>query len=203
MADALVLRAPTRAGLRRGLLAAAGLLLLVVLSPPFHHAADRDLVVHMVQHLVLMAVVPTLLVVGAHLPTPARPHLGPIVLLHTVVLFAWHAPALYDAAARSASVHVAEHLTLLAAGVLLWRALGIGDGHVRAGSVLALFVAAVPGTVLGLAMTLASHPWYTAYPHLAQQQLAGVVMWGPAGTAYALAGGALVIGWLRTEGDDA
>jgi cytochrome c oxidase assembly factor CtaG len=201
VADALVLRAPAPSRLRHGLLATGVALLLVVLSPPFHRLADRDLVGHMVQHLALMAVVPPLLVVGAHLRTPARRHLGPIVLLHTGVLFAWHAPALYDAAVRSTPVHLAEHVSLLVAGVLLWRALGIGDGEVRAASVLALFAAAVPGTVLGLAMTLARHPWYSTYPHLAQQQLAGVIMWGPAGTAYALAGGALVIGWLRAEGD--
>jgi putative membrane protein len=148
-------------------------------------------------------VAPPLLVVGARLRTRGRRHLGPIVLLHSVVLWAWHAPVLYDAAVRSTPLHVAEHVSLLVAGVLLWRALGIGDGQVSAGSVLALFAAAVPGTVLGLAMTLADHPWYTAYPDLAQQQLAGVVMWGPAGTAYALAGGALVIGWLRAEGSTA
>jgi cytochrome c oxidase assembly factor CtaG len=203
VADALVLRAPAPTRLRHGLLALGGGLALVVLSPPFHRIADRGLLAHMVQHLVLMALVPPLVVVGARLRTPARRHLGPIVLLHTVALLAWHTPALYDAAVRSTPVHVAEHLTLLVAGVLLWRALGIGDGQVTAGSVLALFAAAVPGTVLGLAMTLADHPWYTAYPDLAAQQLAGVVMWGPAGTAYALAGGALVIGWLRTEGDAA
>jgi cytochrome c oxidase assembly factor CtaG len=175
-------------------------LFLVVLSPPFHRAADDELVTHMVQHLVLMTLVPPLVVVGARLRTPARRHLGPIVILHTVVLFGWHAPVLYDAAVRSTPLHVLEHVSFLVAGVLLWRALGVGDGAIRASSVLALFAAAVPGTVLGLAMTLADHPWYAAYPHLGAQQVAGVVMWGPAGTAYALAGGALVVGWLRSEG---
>jgi cytochrome c oxidase assembly factor CtaG len=203
VADVLALRATAPSRLRQGLLAAGVLLLLIVLSPPFHHAADRRLEAHMVQHLVLMAVAPPLIVVGARLRTPARRHLGPIVLLHTAALLAWHAPALYDAAVRSTPVHVLEHVSLFVPGVLLWRALGIGDGQVSAGSVLALFAAAVPGTVLGLAMTLADHAWYRAYPNLGQQQLAGVVMWGPAGTAYALAGGALVIGWLRTEGDAA
>jgi cytochrome c oxidase assembly factor CtaG len=75
----------------------------------------------------------------------------------------------------------------------------VGDGAITGGSILALFVAAVPGTFVGFGMTFATSPWYESYPHLSDQQLAGVLMWGPGGAAYAFAAGALVVGWLRAE----
>ena len=50
-----------------------------------------------------------------------------------------------------------------------------------------MFVAAFPGTALGAAMLLAPHPWYPAYDRLADQQLAGVVMWSGMGIVYVLA----------------
>jgi cytochrome c oxidase assembly factor CtaG len=59
-----------------------------------------------------------------------------------------------------------------------------------------LFVAALPGTALGAALTLASNPWYAEYPSMADQQLAGVVMWGFAGLAYVLVAACLFGIWL-------
>ena len=49
-------------------------------------------------------------------------------------------------------------------------------------------------------MSFATTTWYASYPDLADQQVAGVLMWGPGGMAYALVAGALVVGWLRSEG---
>ncbi len=187
----------------RRLAAVAGLAVLVIaLAPPVDAVADRDLVAHMVQHVLLLTVAPPLLVAGARLRRPARAGvmLGAVVA-HTVALLGWHVPALYDAAVRSAPVHGLEHLSLLAAGLLLWWAIGVGGERVPGSGALAVFAVALPGTALGFALTFAPHPWYAAYPSLADQQVAGIIMWAVAGTLYALAGGGLAAWWLARDGD--
>jgi cytochrome c oxidase assembly factor CtaG len=75
---------------------------------------------------------------------------------------------------------------------------GLGAARPRGGAVAAVFVAALPGTALGAALTLAAKPWYPDYPSLADQQLAGVVMWGFAGLAYVLAAAVVFGMWLRS-----
>ncbi len=173
---------------------------MIWLSPPLDAAADTNLSVHMTQHVVLLTIAAPLLVLGVGRGPQSWRWLAPALVVHTAVLWAWHVPVLYDAAVTNDALHGVEHLSLLFGGCLLWWALRIGDGQVAAPSVLALFVAALPGTALGAALTLAGTPWYRSYPSLGDQQVAGVVMWAFAGALYALAGGALVIVWLsRTE----
>jgi cytochrome c oxidase assembly factor CtaG len=89
----------------------------------------------MVQHVVLLDLVPILLFAGLTKallrPLTRRLHhleerVGPIalpafaVVLYCAVMYAWHVPALYDAALRNANIHAVEHLTLLTAGILYW-----------------------------------------------------------------------------------
>jgi cytochrome c oxidase assembly factor CtaG len=50
-----------------------------------------------------------------------------------------------------------------------------------------VFVALMPMTVLGVGMVLAGTPWYELHRDLADQQVAGVVMWA-GGSLLALAG---------------
>ena len=59
--------------------------------------------------------------------------------------------------------------------------------------------AAFPMLAVGVAMTLAPHPWYAAYATahssltpLVDQQTAGAVMWGPGGLPYIIAAAWLV-----------
>ena len=61
----------------------------------------------------------------------------------------------------------------LLAGV---RAAGLGARPAPPVAALAVFVASLPGIALGAAMTLATEPWYSSYPSLADQQVAGAVM---------------------------
>jgi putative membrane protein len=171
----------------------------VAVSPLLDGEAASNLTAHMVQHVLLLTVAPPLLVLGAARGPSSAAWILPAVVVHGLVLLGWHLPALYDAADAHLAVHVAEHLTFIAAGCLLWWAIGVGHGRVGGLSVLALFGATVPGTALGAAMTLAAHPWYSAYPSLGDQQGAGVVMWSLAGALYAVAGGALVPAWLARE----
>jgi putative membrane protein len=195
----------------------------VALLPPLATRADDSLVAHMVQHVLLLVVAAPLLALGAPLPAllwvlpgPGRARasvpwrralrshgrrwsawaLGTLVL-SSVVMLAWHAPVLYEAAVRHEAVHALEHLSFLATATAFWWALGVGSPRPRGAAVPVVFVAALPGTALGAALTLASRPWYSNYPSMADQQLAGVVMWGFAGLAYVLLAAVLFGVWLR------
>jgi putative membrane protein len=67
---------------------------------------------------------------------------------------------------------------------------------------------AMQGGLLGALMTFAPTPWYPAFAATApawgltpldDQQLAGVIMWAPAGLVYLAATLALLAAWLRAS----
>lgn len=202
------------------------LTLLLALVGPLDHAADTSAAWHMTQHLLLLAVAAPLLVLGAparqlawlvpagwqrylrrhhalRVVSRATPILVALaILLHSAVLAAWHLPGPYDATLHNAAVHVLEHLTFVGAGVCLWWTL-LHASRARLGvGVIALFVAALPGTALGVLMTFAHTVWYPAYGTgpgaLGDQQLAGVVMWAVGNTIYLIAAVALFAAWLSS-----
>lgn len=112
----------------------AGLLaILVALVSPVDRLAEQVLAMHMVQHVILLDLVPILLILGLTkaLMRPVTRRLQPIehgplghpvvaVILYVGSMWIWHIPALYDAAAEYASVHVLEHIFFLSAGLLYW-----------------------------------------------------------------------------------
>lgn len=111
----------------------------------------------------------------------------------------WHAPALYDLALRSDLVHAVEHVTILGAAAAFWSAVihAVRRSQTLV-SVGALGVACAHGAALGALLALAPRPWYahdaTGWDvnALADQQLAGALMWVPTPTVY-LAAAALVL----------
>ena len=127
--------------------------------------------------------------------------------VHAVAIWAWHAPRLYDAAVTSDLVHALQHASFLGSALLFWWALIHGrNGRLRYGaSVLYVFTTALHTTALGAVLSLAARPLYSAYvataawglTPLEDQQLAGLIMWVPAGIAYLVAALALMAGWLR------
>ncbi|MGY2065141.1 cytochrome c oxidase assembly protein [Blastococcus sp. SYSU DS0619] len=135
--------------------------------------------------------------------------LGVAVGYLTVVLV-WHLPGAYEAAVRSEAVHVAEHLTFLGAAVVFWwcvlRVPRRRLGQLVAGLV-AVLVPAFGEAVLGGVMMLASTPWYgvyveTAADHgfdpVADQQVAGAVLWAAGTPVYLLAAVVLVLRLVRS-----
>ncbi len=132
------------------------------------------------------------------------------LVVSTVAMWAWHAPGPYQAALRSPLVHGAQHLSFLGSGLFFWWAvIGARRRSLYGPGVLFIFVAAVQGTLLGAVMTFASRPWYPAYARVAEggltpmedQQVAGVIMWGPGGAVYALAAILLFAAWLGRDED--
>lgn len=140
--------------------------------------------------------------------------LPPVVLtvafLHVAVLLVWHVPGVYTAALASPLLHGTEHAQFLAVGMAFWWSAREVSRRRRPAELAAawLGLAAVVGTGigLGLLMTFATEPWYPSYPGvpewglsaLADQQLAGAVMWAGGGPAYLMALLTLVVGVLRS-----
>lgn len=115
--------------------------------------------------------------------------------LHVVTLWLWHAPGFYEMALQSESIHVFEHAMFFLTALLFWWLLFAPHGRrLTIGAKVAyLFAAMLQGTILGAVITFARHPWYWSYfgttrawglTPLEDQQLAGLIMWIPAGLIY-------------------
>jgi putative membrane protein len=134
---------------------------------------------------------------------------GPVWLLHVGALWFWHAAGPYGAALEHELVHVVEHASFLLTGVLFWNVIAASrrPGGVSAGfGVLLLFATAMQGVFLSALLTFAATPWYEGYAEttrawgidpLADQQLAGVIMWIPGGVLYILAALVLLAWWIK------
>ena len=123
------------------------LLVWVAIASPLDALSGVLLTAHMVQHLLLMAIAPPLLVLGAPVVPMlrglprffVREGLGPFFtlrsvhalqrlfasralawLLMNVSFIAWHVPAAYELALRSPGWHEAEHACFLFTSVLFW-----------------------------------------------------------------------------------
>lgn len=130
-------------------------------------------------------------------------------LLHVATLWLWHASVLYDAALDSTPLHAVEHATFLVTGVLFWRVVvgARGLGRLSPGpAVLLVFGMGLQSVLLSALLTFAQRPWYAGYEEttiawglqpLADQQLAGVIMWVPGGFVYLAAALGLMATWLR------
>ena len=131
--------------------------------------------------------------------------------LHAAALWVWHVPGLYQAALVDGRIHVAEHASFLGTALLFWWAVvhpGRQGAVAYGASAVAVFAMAMQGGLLGALITFAPTPWYPAYAASAaawgltpldDQQLAGMIMWAPAGLVYLAATLALLAAWLRAS----
>jgi putative membrane protein len=125
-------------------------------------------------------------------------------LLAAGILLAWHVPALYEDAVRSGWLHATEHATILGAALLFWWVpLAPGIRRLAGGAdVLYVFTAGFPGAALGALLAFAPAPLYPMYATrsgidaLADQQLAGLIMWVPSGVVFLAAASVLFVRWL-------
>ena len=123
-------------GWRRACYASGLVMLAGALSSPADSIADRLLVAHMVEHLLIGDLATLLIVLGLTGPMMApllrlRPFRALRVLSHPLValpvwaidLYAWHLPVLYEAALRNDYIHILQHACLFVAGIAMWMAL--------------------------------------------------------------------------------
>jgi putative membrane protein len=204
-------QAPSRAQIA-WFIAAEAILVLSLLSP-IDAISDQYLFsVHMVQHLLLAALWPPMLLLGLT-PWMVRPifrarAIAPLVSFFTypaiaIVLFngdvyLWHIPAMYDATLRNENVHILEHLSFMFFGLLNWWPLLSPLREQRLSypfQILYLFLDGMFMMVLGIVFTFAPVVFYSAYSSaprlwglsaLTDQQIGGLVMWYPGNLPYAV-----------------
>ena len=134
-------------------------------------------------------------------------------LIFVGAFWLWHASVLYGAAVGSEWIHALEHASFLATALALWSVL-VGPRRVRVDrgqAVVMVFLLGLQSVLLATLITFASTPWYEPYSSpapgwgldpLADQQLAGVVMWVPSGLILTGMGLLLVVRWLREIDDE-
>ncbi|MGO9821247.1 MAG: cytochrome c oxidase assembly protein [Solirubrobacteraceae bacterium] len=196
---------PHRPGFGRLALFAVGLLvILAALVSPIDDLGDQLLVMHMIQHILLLDIAPILLILGLSkvLLRPVTRRLTSIerragylahpafaAFAYIAVMWAWHIPTMYDAALQNTTVHAFEHLCFFTVGALYWwhilspirgrmRLHGLGPVTYMAST--KLFVG-----LLGIALAFAPasfYPFYEHHPHYwglsptEDQSMAGLTM---------------------------
>lgn len=196
---------------------AGEMVLVAALIAPLDPLGETLLSAHMAQHILLTAVAPPLLVLGLPvrawlwaLPVrwrrglSARPVMaagrvvdwlgrpGMAAVTGVLVMWAWHVPALFEAALEDETIHTLEHVTFFLGALVGWRAAlsPYASAIAAAGVTLTVFMA---GGMLGGLLSLAPVPLYDWYGNspllwgltpLEDQQLAGLLMWVAAGGVY-------------------
>ncbi len=204
----------------------AGTILFALLSPLDEIGDEYLFSAHMIQHLLLTLIAAPLMLMGTPawlLRAPLRyPPVRAVarVLTHPIVAFAtfnlvfmlWHLPGWYEAALQSEAVHFVEHASFFGTALLNWwpvlSPLAELPGLPPAGKILYLFLESIPSTVLGALITFSPdvlYPTYAAAPQLpgytaiADQQMAGLIMWMPGGMVYLVAITIVFYGWINRE----
>ena len=152
---------------------------------------------------------------GAQAATPAVRALWTFItgagfafVAHAIAIWAWHLPSPYQLSLQSELAHSAQHASFLITALLFWWALVHGTaGRMRHGAaILYVFGTALHTSILGALLAFADVPWYPLYGRstmlwgmtaLEDQQLAGLIMWIPAGLAYVTVALWLLSRWLR------
>ena len=125
-------------------------------------------------------------------------------VFHGAAIWLWHAPSLFEAAVASEALHRLQHVTFLASALAFWWAM-VRRAE-RGAAVLHLFITMVHMTLLGALLTFSGRVLYTRQTGFASewgltpledQQLAGLIMWVPAGTVYAGAALAFAALWIH------
>ncbi len=208
---------------------AAVLVIVVALVSPLDALSGALASAHMVQHVLLLLVAALLVALSSPGTTLLRgtpPAVrmatgrwkrrlswkpGPALAwaLHVGTIWFWHAAVPYEAALDNDLVHAAEHASYLVTGLLFWQVvLGARRTISNGLGILLVFTMAMQSVFLSALLTFASAPWYSGYESttrawhlepLADQQLAGLIMWIPAGLVYLGAALALLVLWIRTS----
>ena len=129
-------------------------------------------------------------------------------IIGTLALWAWHMPALYEAALAHEPVHVLEHASFLGAALLFWSVVlssGTRRGVPRPIAIVLVFASGVQSSALGAVLLFASTPLYNVHAEgarvwdmspLSDQQLAGALMWSPPALLYIVVMGWLLVRWF-------
>ena len=204
--------------------------MFLALNGPVHDLSDVYLFsAHMVQHLLLqLAVIPLMLLgtpgwmlrpllahravraVAARVTRPAW-----CFAIFNVVMAAWHLPPLYNAALAHHGVHIAQHLTFMAAATLMWWPLLSPLPELPRlsypGQLLYCFLLTIPMSIVAVYITYADrvlYPLYATAPRilgispLEDQRFGGLIMWVPGGIYFMLVMSVVFFRWSSRGGED-
>ena len=192
---------------------ATSVLAAIALLGPLDDWAKTSTTAHMVQHMALMVVIAPLWVISHPLPQIAaasgragaliwRPmlrltrHPLATTYLHAAAIWIWHMPWFYMLAVRNPWWHVFEHACFLVTAGLFWWVVLRSPSRLLAMALLALLLTLMHTGFLGAILTFANEPIYDESRSLADQQLAGLVMWVVGAVPYLLASAWLGHRWL-------
>jgi putative membrane protein len=180
-------------------------LLVLVFVSPLCALASALFSARVFHHVLLVAGVAPLLALALPLRRCGSPPLALLVGVHAVILWTWHAPGPYDWGLASVPAYWLMQASLLASAWLLWRAL-LAPATPPGAAIVALVATVAQMGLLGALIAFAPRPLYyvhlaTATPWgldpLADQQLAGLLMWVPAIVPYVVVG--LRLAWCNVR----
>jgi cytochrome c oxidase assembly factor CtaG len=201
---------------RIGYLISAVALFLLALVSPLNALADGYLFsAHMLQHILLLLIVPALAVLAlprdfvlpGKVSALTHPFLGWLAGVGS--MWIWHAPALCNAAVNSRPVYAAQTISLLALGSVFWWQVIAPREEDRLSppaAVVYLFTACTACSVLGMILTFSPVTVCPVYMHVQDrfglletirrdwgmtsekdQQIGGLLMWAPMCVVYLVA----------------
>jgi putative membrane protein len=210
---------------------AGWVLLVVALVSPMCRLAATLTSAHMAQVMVLAIMAPFLLalgrgweMIGAGMRSgdapadpeaqPARPRLPltPVAILYGVTLWALHAPPVYDAILTDPTMHIVSIFALVGISLAFWTSVLDAARHAPGRAVMILFATMAHTGLLGAILTFAGtllYPLQAAgaliwgLDPLADQQLAGLIMWVVGNGLYLAAGLWLAYGLMGRLGPEA
>lgn len=168
---------------------AQALIVLLYLSP-LCALSSALFAVRVVHHVALTAIIALLLVSGGVRLLPRPPGVFLSTAIATLLFWLWHAPAPYAAALSSDAIYWVMQLSLLGSALLFWQAVSAAS---RPTAIAGLLAMTVQMGLLATLLTFAPQALYA--PHwlsaqawglspLADQQLAGLIMWVPGSVVY-------------------
>jgi cytochrome c oxidase assembly factor CtaG len=206
--------------------ALAGFLVLgLALFSPLCRLAAGLVSAHMIQLALISIVAPALMSAGgahgvmaaglARLTGRGAPARGatqdraiaPAAVVYGAAIWAWHAPPIYEASLANPAIHAGVFLAIVA--VSIWFFARAAAPQRRGAAIFALLVTMAHTGFIGAILTFAPRPLYPGDPArlaefglsaMGDQQLAGLIMWAPAGLLYLVAALALAVSMIEADG---
>lgn len=140
----------------------------------------------------------------------SHPWISSIHFILTLVI--WQIPSLHDRAVYDKPLHDWMHFSMILSGFFFWwlicdprqKSARIGYGM----RLIILWIVTIPNTIVGAVITLSHQQIYTAYDFLfgrwdigwlLDQQLGGIIIWGPDGMVAFVGTAVVFFLWLRQE----
>jgi putative membrane protein len=198
------------------------------LNGPLHDLSDSYLFsAHMVQHLVLAFVVAPLMLMGVT-GEMLRPLIRPRAVrrvaqfalaptrcfaIFNVTIAGWHLPPIYNYALAHHTVHIGQHLMILAASVVMWWPILSPLPELPRlnypGQMLYLFLMSIPMSIVAVYISYSDgilYPMYASAPRIwgispmNDQLIGGLIMWIPGGLFFYTIVSVVFYRWNQRDG---